>query len=146
MASTANAVTTFLNVDLDLRAHKGELKELLRYIDPFVLVLHEIEREASVELNQQCASLEETLVGFIEVIQGLPQQAKDLWNQCEYRRFNVGIQAENTPREEHFSVSSQVIARLADIRSEILITVYAPIDTAPPGSTYVGSSPINDVE
>ena len=146
MTSATNAVTTFLNVDLDLRAREDELKELLRFMDPFVLVLHEIEREASVELNQQCSSLEETLVCFIEVIQGLPLKAKDLWNQCEYRRFNVGIQAENAHHEEHFAVSSQVIARLADIQSEMLITVYAPIDTAPPGSTNVGSSPINDVE
>lgn len=44
MASATNAVTTFLNIDLDLRAREDELKELLRFMVPFVLVLHEIEK------------------------------------------------------------------------------------------------------
>ena len=78
MALATNAVTTFLNVDLDLRAREDELKELLRYIAPFVVVLNKIEQEASVELIRDWGSLEETLVSFIEVIHGLPQEAKDL--------------------------------------------------------------------
>lgn len=146
MALATNAVTTFLNVDLDLRAREDELKELLRYIAPFVVVLNKIEQEASVELIRDWGSLEETLVSFIEVIHGLPQEAKDLWSHCEYRRFNVGIQAENAPHEEHFALSSEIISRLAGIRSEMLITVYAPTGIALPSSTRVESSPTDDVE
>jgi hypothetical protein len=125
MNQTKKSVTMFLNVDLDLRAHQN-LDELLRFLEPFVLVMNKTAQDATVELNQGPYSLDETLMKFVEIIQSLPQRAKDLWNECEFRRFNIGIQGENEPHEEHFSVSEKTIALLTSIRSELLLTVYAP--------------------
>jgi hypothetical protein len=44
--------TTFLNVDLEIRAQSA-LEELLRYLEPAALVLHQTTQEAVIELNAE---------------------------------------------------------------------------------------------
>jgi hypothetical protein len=120
------SVTRFLNVDLDLRAEAG-LEELLGYLAPSVLVLNRTEMEASLELNQDFSSLEETVAGFIALIRSLPPQAMSLWERCELRRMNIGIQAGTQPHQALFVLSKDAVASLADVRAEVMFTVYAPL-------------------
>jgi hypothetical protein len=127
MSGMKTSTTTFLNVDLDLRVDRG-LDELLKILEPFAFVLNKSTQEASVELRQGPHSLDDTLKKFVEHIERLPPQAKRLWNQCEYRRFNVGIQAGTEPHEARFTISNKVIGQLANIGSELTVTVYAPTD------------------
>ncbi len=114
-------VTEFRNVDLDLRAESG-LDELLGYLAPFVLVLNRTTMEATLELNQEYDSLEETVIGFIAVIRSLPPQAMNFWERCEL----IGIQAGMQPHQSCFGLSKETIASLADIQAEVLFTLYAP--------------------
>jgi hypothetical protein len=122
----AEHVTKFLNVDLDLHAESG-VEELLRYLDPFVVVLARTTVEATVELNEEHASLEETVVGFIRLVQSLPPHVRRMWDDCQMRRLNIGIQADTQPYAAFFSLSSATVALLADIQAEIMWTVYAPL-------------------
>ena len=125
MTLEKRATTSFLNVDLDLGA-KCDLAELLKHLEPHVLVLNATEQFLSVELNESYSSVDETIVGWIEVVKLLPPEAKNVWDQCEFRRINIGIQGGVEPREAHFTISSKTISLLADLQSEIMFTVYAP--------------------
>jgi hypothetical protein len=129
MTLARTSITRFLNVDLDVRAHSG-LGELLGPLASSVLVLNQSAQEASVELNEQHDSLEETIVKLIELIQSLPPQAEAIWNKCELRRFNIGIEAELEPYATCFTLSNQTISLLAGIKAEIMFTVYAPSSRA----------------
>jgi hypothetical protein len=117
--------TSFLTVDLDLGA-QCDLEELLRHLETAVLVLYRTEKFLSLELNEPYLSLDETLVKWVEVIERLPSEAKKIWDRCEFRRMNIGIQGGVEPHEAHFTISSKTISSLASVQSEIMLTVYAP--------------------
>jgi hypothetical protein len=120
------SVTRFLNVDLDLRAEAG-IEELLGYLEPSMLVLNKTAMEATLELNQEYDSLEETVAGFIAVVRSLPPPAISLWERCELRRMNIGVQAGMQPHQALFVLSKDAVASLADVRAEVMFTVYAPL-------------------
>jgi hypothetical protein len=117
--------TAFLNVDLDIRSQIG-LEELLTSIASSVILLHQTENEASLELKQNFASVEETVVNFVEPIESLPTQARNVWNKCEFRKFNIGIQAGNEPHASSFALSSKTVSLLAGVQVGVIFTVYAP--------------------
>jgi hypothetical protein len=124
MILPAKSVTTFLNVDIDLRSKSG-ISELLGYLGPSVIVLHDAAHEASFELNKMHSSLDEALLNIVELIRSLPQQAQAIWNQCEFRKANIGIQAGTEPYEAHYEISNKVVALLASAQIEITFSVYA---------------------
>jgi hypothetical protein len=68
-------VTTFQNVDLDIRAENG-LEELLGHLGSSVLVLNKATKEATVELNKEHNDLEDTVVELVGLIQSLPSQVE----------------------------------------------------------------------
>jgi hypothetical protein len=125
------SITKFLNVDLDLRS-QSDLGELLGALEPAVIVLYETANSASVEMNREFASLENTVVHFISIIKEFSPAVNKIWNQCDFRRINIGIQAGLGPREAYFTLSSQAISLLASVHCEITFTVYAPPETVPP--------------
>jgi hypothetical protein len=119
------SVTHFLNVDVDLRLSDG-IDELLRYLEPSILVLNRTAQEASFELNDEPSSLEETLLNCIACVEALPPQAKELWRRCDMRQLNIGIQAGHQPYAEIFAISNETVASIANNQLEIVFTVYAP--------------------
>jgi hypothetical protein len=125
MPAKTRSVTKFLNMDLDIHAQTG-LEQLLRSISSSVMVLHQAEQKASVELNESFASLEETAVGLVKLINSMGRQARDIWDQCEWQRLNIGIQAGNEPYASTFAISSKTVSMLADAKFEVSFTVYAP--------------------
>lgn len=124
MSTEKQNKTRFLNVDLDIQCMSG-LENLLNFLNPHVFVLGKDEKSASVELNTQYRSLDETLQGFVELIKSLPQQSANIWNHCEKRVFNIGIQGGIEPREAFFFLSHKTISLLTSIQAEVQITVYA---------------------
>lgn len=144
MANDKRSVTRFLNVDLDLRRQQG-LDELLGYLEPSVLILHQTTEEATMELNEDHRSLEETIVHIAELIQSLPAEAKKRWEQCESRRLNIGIQAGDEPQQAYFAISSATVARIALLGFEIVFTLYAPIDDGDARPTRRPSSGISTI-
>jgi hypothetical protein len=121
----ADAATSFLNVDLDLRDEHG-LDDLLRHLGDDVFVLHQTAQEASLELSGEHESLESCVRGWIALVQALPDEARRLWNRCDDRKLNVGIQAGVEPHAEYFSMSREAVSLLASVQFEIVLTIYAP--------------------
>ena len=130
------ALTRFLNVDLDIEVKQGLSVLLAGLKGPIELkgpmyVLYETETFASLELNsdfENILDLDETIVGIVHVVQQLSKEARSVWDQCDHRTFNIGIQAGRTPHQTVFSISPETAALLVGVRGEIGITVYAPYD------------------
>lgn len=55
-----------------------------------MLVLHRTGRQESIELAGNTASFEQTVLKLIKLVISLPEEARDLWDRCQYRRF-MGI-------------------------------------------------------
>jgi hypothetical protein len=124
MTLPAKSVTEFLNVDIDLRSKNG-IAELIDYLGPSVIVLNQTADEASFELNKMHSSLDEALLNIVELVRSLPHEAQAIWNQCEFRKANIGIQAGTEPYAAHYKISNKIVALLASVQIEIAFTVYA---------------------
>jgi hypothetical protein len=125
MTSDPQSLTKFLNVDLDLRG--DELEELLRYLGPSVVVMHQTAHELALELSSRVSDpLDETLAKWIELLQSLPEPGRAIWNRCSLRSMNIGIQSAEQPYSALFAISSLRVSQLASLQAEIVVTVYAP--------------------
>lgn len=120
------AVTKILNVDLDIRAKSG-LEELIESFDSAVIVLNQEEGFVSLEMNSGAGpqSIEEAILYFHDLIGGLPQEMRDIWNQCEMRCFNIGIQAGTISHSKEFYLSNDLLRLLSSINVDVVFTVYA---------------------
>ena len=125
MSSDDKSVTEFLNVDLDIRVQAG-LAALLDAMGSSVVVLNQTGQTASVELNEENLSLEETTARLVELVNSLPPEAKTIWEQCELRSLNVGIRAGVEPHSSEFAISKETVSAIADAGFEVVFTVYAP--------------------
>jgi hypothetical protein len=123
--------TRFLNVDLDIRLRRG-LDELLPYFEKAMFVLHREAGRALLEVNGagSRSTLERTILKMIEAIRSLPPEARTLWDRCESRKFDIGVQAGVHPRNANFRISSDTLAALAEVRGEVVFAVYA-VDREP---------------
>lgn len=125
MSFSGDSITEFLNIDLDLEVESG-IEELLRCFGSSVIILNRTSKTASLELNSSTnASIDKTAVGLAELVKALTPQAKAIWDRCDIRCFNVGIQAGKEPYAESFTISSKTLYLLASIQTELTFTVYA---------------------
>jgi hypothetical protein len=127
VCSEKSSSTMFLNVDIDIHAEAG-LDELLRTFGSFVLVLNQTEKDASFELAQEYSTLDDTLINLIQLVQSLPLEAKNIWNECDFRKFNIGIQCGHGCYETSFPISEKTLTLLASIQAEIAVTIYASLE------------------
>ncbi|WP_065754187.1 hypothetical protein [Bradyrhizobium paxllaeri] len=124
MSSNGKSVTQFLNVDLDIRVQAG-LQALLDAMGSSVIVLNQTAQTASVELNEDSLSLEETTAKLVELVNSLSPEARTIWGQCELRSLNIGIQAGVEPHSSEFAISKETVSAIADAGFEVVVTVYA---------------------
>lgn len=117
------ATTRFLNVDLDLRARAG-LAELVRALEPTMTVMHHHGDFASLELHEQSEDIDDAMRRFAELIHALAPEARALWDACESRQMNIGIQAGAEPHSIGFGLSFHSMGLLVGIGAEVEFTVY----------------------
>lgn len=126
MAGSDDAVTSFLNVDLEIRGDAHDVEEFLKPIEASVIVLRHSDQDASMELADQFASLDETLLGLFEFVGALQPDLRRIWQRFHVRRLNVGIQAGGKMHATEFAISAKVVEMIAALHFEIVFTVYAP--------------------
>jgi hypothetical protein len=124
MPLPGKTITEFLNVDLDLGCELPLQDEIVRFLEPFVIVLNKTDLRISLELNEKYNSVEKTILRFIELIQSMPQRERKLWDSCDYRIMNVGIQGGKQPHEAHFHLSATAVTLLASTQCGVVFTVY----------------------
>jgi hypothetical protein len=81
-----------------------------------------------MELTEPYGSVEDTVSSFVNLIQSMSYREKLLWNKCDERTINIGIQAGTNPHEKCFSLSSGLLSSLARFKCDAVFTVYAPHD------------------
>lgn len=124
--------THFLNVDLELTT-RGEIAPLLAQWSKKIVVLRDSTddgvRTIWLEVVPQQRGVEGVLLTLLDMVEKLPADARDLWNSCEDRCFNVGIQAGSTPHDSTYSISPETLAQIASVMARVAFTVYAPLPT-----------------
>ncbi|WNG16797.1 hypothetical protein [Cystobacter fuscus] len=123
--------TRFLNVDLDLRARSG-LAELVRALEPTMTVMHHEGDFASLELHEHPEDIDDAMRRFVELIHALAPEARALWDGCESRQMNIGIQAGAEPHSMGFGLSFHSMRLLVGIGAEVEFTVYGAGSWASP--------------
>jgi hypothetical protein len=124
MSPSEYSSTSFLNIDIDLRAQDG-LDDLINHLGEAVFELHRSNGFAVLELAKERSSLEETIRNIVDLIRGLPPEAEALWKRCEHRGLNIGIQAGHEPYQALFVIPNELVRLVADAGFDIIFTVYA---------------------
>ena len=123
--------TAFLNVDLDLGSSASLLALVEALGDVFVLHSSSDPHRAHLELNAETPlDAPSTIDGLLNLVEGLSATAREQWDACSERRFDIGIQAGLEPGAEHIHLSSTLVSRLAACNAELAITIYgAQVET-----------------
>src|SRR5690242_18916919 len=126
--------TSLLNVDLDIDA-TFDLARLVSAIGGDVLELYTGPAgdrfQTHLELMASDLDAQTAIQKFIDLIERLDSEAKQLWNDATTRTFNIGIQGGTAPRMIELVLEPECLAAVAHVGVRIVITVYAaPTETS----------------
>jgi hypothetical protein len=119
----------FLNVDLEIRSAQS-LQLLLDSLGDAVFVLHSDSTPdqsfASLELaDNRDTNADRTITQFCDLIQALPDAARQLWDTANTKIFDVGYQLESTDKSWVMSeLAAATLDRLAKVGGRLRMTVY----------------------
>jgi hypothetical protein len=122
--AVARKKTEFLNIDLDL-AGAAELDELAQALSPTLIVVHREPGRVSLELSHQPRDADRAIVELAGVLTQLTPEAQTIWNNCNSREINIGIQAGSEPHEARFTISRESISLVTGLRADVVVTIYA---------------------
>ncbi|HVF46117.1 MAG TPA: hypothetical protein VNA17_00975 [Pyrinomonadaceae bacterium] len=78
-----------------------------------------------MELAADPKDTEDAIVRYAMLVESLPSDLRRLWDECEDRCLNVGIQSGRSPQASAFRISTEAIAKLVAIGARLEITVYS---------------------
>ena len=117
--------TEFLNVDLELYAKSG-LGDLIKAFGSSILVMsYEKNSFLSIEAAAQPASVDEAVLFYCQLVESLSSSNRTVWDRCDKRCLNIGIQAGHNPHQKAFHLSKKSVAYLHTLKAEATFTVYA---------------------
>ena len=131
--------TAFLNVDFIIYS-QSNLQTLVDALGNKVIVMHvsKVKRtfEAHLELSGSCLpsssyqiSPDSLILKFCKLIDGLPPEARELWDTAKLRIFDVGIATPNRNMFYSSTICEKAIKASAAINAQITLTVYGPMKT-----------------
>tara|TARA_R110002096_G_scaffold433887_2_gene653711 strand:+ start:18256 stop:18726 length:471 start_codon:yes stop_codon:yes gene_type:complete len=135
LRETIEARVDFLNVDLELEGPKN-LAPLVRALgDVYVLhITSEAPFVANLELGSEpepgrsvasdAALLEARVRSLLALVEGLDEPARELWDACTKRSFNVGLQSGLAPAYTQYALPSSLLQRLGAVGAELVVTLY----------------------
>ena len=94
---------------------------------------------ATLETLTNHAEPEAALTEMLDVIETLSAEVYNLWSICAKREFNIGYQCGSKPFSFHQTVTNSTLSRIANVNSEITITLYgsAIARRTPPAKTLI---------
>jgi hypothetical protein len=81
---------------------------------------------------------ERTIRGLLEAVEGLPAQARDIWNGCRAREFNIGYECGDGPWGFSQSLDTSTLARIAAVGGRLRVTLYPPAEPERPAGGASG--------
>ena len=131
--SDSNTSTRFLNVDLEL-VSRADLAPLLTELATATLTLRD-----SIANGQQTVWLEldggnppdadHAVSRFVTLVRALSPAARKIWNGCDDRCFNIGVQSGATLHATAFRLSAGSISGIAEVGARLEFTVYGSDQT-----------------
>jgi hypothetical protein len=125
--------TRFLNVDLELVATLDVGPLLAHWAGDIVVLRDSIEggrRTIWAELPDCPQDADSGIGELARRVEAPPGRLRELWDSCEDRCFNVGIQGGHVPHATAFPISARTIAALDAISARLEFTVYGYDDSA----------------
>ncbi|GEN12279.1 hypothetical protein SAMN05443572_107435 [Myxococcus fulvus] len=117
------ARTDFLNVDLDVETQN--LDELIPILEQKLVLVSQGGPRATFELNEQPANPDEAIQGLCAAIESLEGRARDLWDACTARSFDIGIESGTEPHSTIWPLQVDTLTRVARLQGTLAITVYS---------------------
>ncbi|HEX8437929.1 hypothetical protein [Archangium sp.] len=100
------------------------MSNLLSALGDTAFVLHAEGQFASLELLEQSKTPEDAITRLSTRIAGLQGDAREEWNRCSERTLDIGIQAGNEPHQVRYRLPASVLALVANIGADVVLTVY----------------------
>ena len=121
----------FLNVDLDIYS-KVDLQPLVDALgnDVSILFVGRVRRtyEAHLELRYSHKKTPSKIIqSLCKLIEMLPSDARQLWDEARLRTFDIGIDAPSRNGYFRSAISPEAVIAAAKIGAQIAITVYGPM-------------------
>jgi hypothetical protein len=123
--------THYRNVDLDIYAG-APLDGLVQALGDQAFVLYvgggRRKFEAHVELasSHMDMSADDTILGLIGLVRGLPRVHRKTWDSAKRREFNIGIEAGLEPHGFELRLQQRTLEAINDVRGILVVTVYGP--------------------
>ena len=121
--------TMFLNVDLDIES-EAPLDRIVDAIgDRAAVLFHDrVEQHyrASFEVGDDImtSGVDHTIRKLCDLVEGLPPQARAVWDACYRRVLDIGIQSGPEPQRFLATVNADTVRRAADAGCAFTVTVY----------------------
>ena len=118
----------YLNTDLEIES-EGDLSKIVDEFGEDVLVLHHGEirgyQHASFEIAGSSGSTnpDDIINYFCDLVDGLSQEAREIWDACCSRVFDIGYESGSTPNFQS-EIRAGTIERVAGVGASIAITIY----------------------
>jgi hypothetical protein len=123
--------TKFLNVDLDI-CSKVDLQPLVTAMSKKISLSYVRRVKRSYYAHMDLAignpkSPESAILQYCKLVQGLPPDARAMWDAAKTRTFDIGI--ESPGRNSFFwsVISDKAINAVAEVNAQVAVTVYGPM-------------------
>jgi hypothetical protein len=92
-------------------------------------------QHATFEIAGNTSGADEVINYFCSLVEGLPKEARDVWDGCCSRVLDIGYESGTSPRNFRSEVRASTIQRVAKIGASIVITIYPQLaeQTSPEG-------------
>jgi hypothetical protein len=119
----------YLNTDLEIES-QSDLSKIAEEFGEYVLVLHLGEargyQHAYFEVAGSSVSTnpDDVINSFCDLVDGLSQEARQIWDGCCSRVFDIGFESGTAAPNLHSEIKPGTIERVAKLGAGIVITIY----------------------
>ena len=115
----------FLNIDLDIESNQ-DLSEIVAGFGDRVVVQRN-ERVGGVNhasFSTGYSEENEIIQEYCALVNGLKPVAREVWDNCAKRVFDIGYESGETPNNFHSEIKAGSIEALAKIGGSVIVTIY----------------------
>ncbi len=73
-----------------------------------------------------CRHPSEAVDELAKIVENLTPEARDQWNRCISRRFDMGFQGQDEPFHAKWLITTDVLKRVTSVNGELAISIYRP--------------------
>ena len=117
----------YLNTDLEIES-QSDLSQIVEEFGEDVLVLYHGEirgyQHGSFEIPGGSTDADATINYFCTLVEQLPKDAREIWDECCSRMFDIGYESGSAPQTFRSEIRAATIQRVAKIGAGVVITIY----------------------